>query len=265
MGYLDGLGDLQTQHSCLVLIDVTETCNLECPTCFAASGPGAGRHVPGHAVMRSLDAAIARENGKVDALMLSGGEPTVHPGILDIIRAATERNVTRVILNTNGIRIARDDAFLHELERLRDRVEIYLQFDGFRESTHRWHRGEDLRDVKDAAIRRLTDARIFTTLAVAVAKGVNEDEVGAIVDMALDTDYLAGRRDPAAVRLRAGERLRPDGPRDDDRDDRPDGCPDERPRHRRRLHRPPLQPPGLRDADLHGPPRRRRSTGASCR
>ena len=192
MGYLDGLGDLQTQHSCLVLIDVTETCNLECPTCFAASGPGAGKHVPGHAVMRSLDAAIARENGKVDALMLSGGEPTVHPGILDIIRAATERNVTRVILNTNGIRIARDDTFLHELEKLRDRVEIYLQFDGFRESTHRWHRGEDLRDIKDAAIRRLTDARIFTTLAVAVAKGVNEDEVGAIVDMALDTDYLAG-------------------------------------------------------------------------
>ncbi len=192
MGYLDGLGDLQTQHSCLVLIDVTETCNLECPTCFAASGPGVGRHAPEPAVMRTLDAAIAREGGKVDALMLSGGEPTVHPGILDLVRAATERNVTRVVLNTNGIRIARDDAFLGELARLRDRVEIYLQFDGFRESTYRWHRGEDLRAVKDAAIRRLTDARIFTTLAVTVAKGVNEDEVGAIVDMALDTDYLAG-------------------------------------------------------------------------
>jgi 7,8-dihydro-6-hydroxymethylpterin dimethyltransferase len=192
MGYLDGLGDLQTQHSCLVLIDVTETCNLECPTCFAISSPGAGRHAPEPAVMRTLDAAIAREGGRVDALMLSGGEPTVHPGILDLVRAATERNVTRVILNTNGIRIARDDAFLHELAKLRDRVEIYLQFDGFRESTYRWHRGEDLRAVKDAAIRRLTDARIFTTLAVAVARGVNDDEVGAIVDLALDTDYLAG-------------------------------------------------------------------------
>ena len=124
--------------------------------------------------------------------MLSGGEPTVHPGIVDLIRAAVERNVTRVIINTNGVRIARDDAFLHELESMRDRVEVYLQFDGFRESTYRWHRGEDLRAVKDAAIRRLTDARIFTTLAVAVAKGVNEDEVGAIVDLVFDTDYLAG-------------------------------------------------------------------------
>jgi uncharacterized radical SAM superfamily Fe-S cluster-containing enzyme len=192
MGYLDGLGDLQTQHSCVLLVDVTETCNLECPTCFAISGPGVGRHAPQNEVLRTLDAAIAREGGRIDALMLSGGEPTVHPGILDLIRAAIDRDVTRVILNTNGLRIARDDAFLGELAAMRDRVEIYLQFDGFRESTYRWHRGADLRAVKQDAIRRLTDARIFTTLAVAVAKGVNEDEVGAIVDMVFDTDYLAG-------------------------------------------------------------------------
>jgi len=44
MGYLDGLGDLQTQHSCILLLDVTETCNLQCPTCFAASGPGINKH-----------------------------------------------------------------------------------------------------------------------------------------------------------------------------------------------------------------------------
>ena len=156
--------------------------------------------------MRTLDAAIAREGGKVDALMLSGGEPTVHPGILDLVRAATERNVTRVVLNTNGIRIARDDAFLGELAKLRDRVEIYLQFDGFRESTYRWHRGEDLRAIKDAAIRRLTDARIFTTLAVAVAKGVNEDEVGRDRRPGARHRLPRGRRDPADVRVRACER-----------------------------------------------------------
>ena len=63
--------------------------------------------------------------------MLSGGEPTVHPEVLEIIEAATERNVTRVILNTNGIRIAKDDRFVAALGRLRGRVEVYLQFDGF--------------------------------------------------------------------------------------------------------------------------------------
>jgi uncharacterized radical SAM superfamily Fe-S cluster-containing enzyme len=192
MGYLDGLGDLQTQHSCVLLLDVTENCNLQCPTCFAASGPGLNRHARVAHLMRSLDAAIAREGGRVDALMLSGGEPTVHPEISEILRAATERAVTRVVLNTNGIRIARDDRFLATLASLRERVEVYLQFDGFREATHRFHRGEDLRDVKAEAIRRLTGERIFTTLAMAVARGVNDDEVGDVVDLAFATDYIAG-------------------------------------------------------------------------
>ena len=257
MGYLDGLGDLQTQHSCVLLVDVTETCNLECPTCFAISAPGVGRHAPKNEVLRTLDAAIAREGGRIDALMLSGGEPTVHPGIVDLIRAAVERNVTRVIINTNGIRIARDDAFLHELESLRDRVEVYLQFDGFRESTYRWHRGEDLRAVKDAAIRRLTDARIFTTLAVAVAKGVNEDEVGAILDLVFDTDYLAGVAIQPMFTAGRANATRSDGPGDHDRDDRPVRRADRRASHRGRLHRPPVLAPRLRVADLLRPPRRR--------
>ena len=188
----DGLGDLQTQHSCVLLLDVTENCNLNCPTCFAAAGPGISRFARLPDLMRTLDASIVREGGRIDVLMLSGGEPTVHPEILEIIEAATEREVTRVILNTNGIRIARDDRFLAGLARLRGRVEIYLQFDGFELESHLYHRGEDLRAVKNEAIRRLADARIFTTLAVAVAQDVNDREVGAIVDYALATDYVAG-------------------------------------------------------------------------
>ena len=112
MGYIDGLGDLQTQHTCILLLDVTENCNLHCPTCFAGSGPGIDRYARLPHILRSLDTAIEREGGQIDVLMLSGGEPTVHPEIVEIIQAATERNVTRVVLNTNGIRIARDDRFL---------------------------------------------------------------------------------------------------------------------------------------------------------
>ncbi len=192
MGYGDGLGDLQTQHSCVLLLDITENCNLECPTCFAAAAPGIGRFARLPHLLRSLDAAIEREGGRVDVLMLSGGEPTVHPEVLEIIRAATERNVTRVILNTNGIRVARDDRFLAGLEALRGRLEVYLQFDGFELDSHLHHRGTDLREVKAEALRRLAAARIFTTLAVAVADGVNDHEVGAIAEFALDTDYVAG-------------------------------------------------------------------------
>ena len=117
MGYANGLGRLQTQHSCILLMDVTEHCNLNCPTCFAASGTNVGRYARLPHILRTLDASIEREGGKIDVLMLSGGEPTVHPEIVEIIKAAVERKVTRVLLNTNGIRVARDDRFLAALHR----------------------------------------------------------------------------------------------------------------------------------------------------
>src|SRR4029450_5130483 len=97
-----------------------------------------------------------------------------------------------VLLNTNGVRIARDDRILDALRKLRDRVEVYLQFDGFDLESHLFHRGEDLRDTKAEAIRRLTDARIFTTLTMVVAEGVNDHEIGAVANYAFDTDYIAG-------------------------------------------------------------------------
>lgn len=192
MNYVNGLGELQTQHSCILLLDVTEACNLNCPTCFAESGTGINKYVPKEHVLRTLDSMIERENGRVEVLMLSGGEPTVHPQLIEIIQEATARNVTRVVLNTNGIRVARDDRLMAELAKLRSRVEVYLQFDGFLPETHLYHRGEDLRAIKAEAIKRLGQARIFTSLVMAVAAGVNDKEVGDVARYALETDYIAG-------------------------------------------------------------------------
>ena len=187
------------------------------PDLLRGRGPGIGRFARLPHILRSLDAAIEREGGRVDVLMLSGGEPTVHPEVLEIIEAATERNVTRVILNTNGdpdrqgrpVRGARSGA-------LRGRVEVYLQFDGFELESHLYHRGEDLRDVKAEALRRLAAERVFTTLAVAVADGVNDREVGAIADYALATDYIAGVAFQPVFGSGRIEPDRPDAPRHDD-------------------------------------------------
>lgn len=192
LGYMQGLGELQTQHSCILLLDITENCNLNCPTCFAGSGTGVNRYARLDHITRSLDTAIKREGGKIDVLMLSGGEPTVHPDVIEVIKEATARDVTRVVINTNGVRIAKDDRFVDALAKLRGRVEVYMQFDGFALDTHLYHRGKDLRDIKTRAIQRLADARIFTTLVMAVAEGVNDREVGEVVQYAFDTDYVAG-------------------------------------------------------------------------
>ncbi len=190
--YLRGLGEMQTQHTCILLEDVTETCNLRCPTCYAGSAPALTGVATLEDVLANLDQRIARENGKLDVLMISGGEPTIHPQFLDIMAAVVDRPVVRVIVNSNGVELARNDRILDFLRRHRERVEVYLQFDGFRASTHKHHRNADLRAVKERAVARLSGAGVFTTLTMTAALGVNDDEIGAVVRYALETPFVGG-------------------------------------------------------------------------
>jgi len=167
------------QHSCLGLIEVNSNCNLDCPICFADSGHQPdGFALTVEQVELMLDAFVAAE-GEPEVVQFSGGEPTIHPDIVRFIEMAKERGIKAVMLNTNGIRIASDDAFLAELARVRPH--IYLQFDGLEERTHRAIRGRDLRDVKRRALDRCAEAGLLVTLVAAVEKGVNEHEVGEIV------------------------------------------------------------------------------------
>jgi uncharacterized radical SAM superfamily Fe-S cluster-containing enzyme len=190
--YLAGLGEMQTQHTCILLADITESCNLRCPTCFADSSPDLHGVVPVRDVLANVDQRLARENGRLDVLMLSGGEPTLHPEFGGLVRELAARNIVRIVLNTNGVRIARDDELLTTLTRYADRVEVYLQFDGFSERANRVHRGADLRAIKTRAVERLSAAGVFTTLTMTAALGVNDEEIGAVIEYALATPYVGG-------------------------------------------------------------------------
>ncbi|HSK33804.1 MAG TPA: hypothetical protein VK903_09990, partial [Propionicimonas sp.] len=97
-----------------------------------------------------------------------------------------------VLINTNGIQIARDDALVEFLEQHRDRFEVYLQFDGFRLSTHQHHRNADLRRIKRQAVARLSAAGVVTTLTMTAALGVNDDEIGDVVKFGLETPFVGG-------------------------------------------------------------------------
>ncbi|MDE2482607.1 MAG: radical SAM protein [bacterium] len=191
MGYEHGLGPTHLQHSCIFLLDITTQCNLSCPACYAHSSPENSLYLPLDAALHAVDTAIARENGRLDVVMLSGGEPTVHPQFRELLAALVERPVTRILINTNGIRLANDDAFLDLLHRHRDRAEVYLQYDGQRASTHETLRGMDLTATKARAVQRLSDARIFTTLVMTVTNE-NADQVGEVLDTCFGTPYVGG-------------------------------------------------------------------------
>ncbi len=191
-GYLDGLGEMQTQHTCILLEDVVEACNLRCPTCFTDSSPELSGVVPVEDVLANVDQRLAREGGRLDVVMLSGGETTLHPELATLLAELAARPVVRILLNTNGVRLARDEALADLLAAHRERVEVYLQYDGTSAVASRHHRGGDLRAHKHEALRRLSEREVFTTLTMTASLGVNDGEIGDVVRVALDTPYVGG-------------------------------------------------------------------------
>jgi uncharacterized radical SAM superfamily Fe-S cluster-containing enzyme len=183
-----GLCPDHQQHACMGVIEVTNACNLDCPLCFANAGrrhihSPTGFQLTYDQVNFMLDAYLAAE-GNPEVLQFSGGEPTLHPRILDFIELAQQKGISYVMLNTNGLRIAHDDRFLEGLARLKPHV--YLQFDGFEAETNRILRGRpDLLDVKLRALDRLAEADIRVVLSSVIERGVNEHEAGRIVDFGL--------------------------------------------------------------------------------
>jgi 7,8-dihydro-6-hydroxymethylpterin dimethyltransferase len=183
-----GLCPDHQQHACLGIIEVNSACNMECPLCFANAGPGFNLTL--EEVEEILDHLVETE-GNPEVVQFSGGEPSIHPQIVEMIRAARSRNIRHVMLNTNGKRIADDDAFLEALAELRP--SIYFQFDGFEQETYRVLRGEpDILETKLRALDRLAAIDCSVVLVPAVERGVNLHEVGAIVRFGLEHPAVRG-------------------------------------------------------------------------
>jgi uncharacterized radical SAM superfamily Fe-S cluster-containing enzyme len=176
------------QHACLGVIEINNLCNLDCPVCFANAGThhahnGNGFELTYEQVNFMLDAYIAAE-GNPEVLQFSGGEPTLHPRILEFIALANQKGIRYVMLNTNGIRIARDDRFLEGLAELKPH--IYLQFDGFEPETNRILRGKpDLIEDKLRALERLAEADVRVVLVAVIERDVNEHEAGRILEFGM--------------------------------------------------------------------------------
>jgi uncharacterized radical SAM superfamily Fe-S cluster-containing enzyme len=195
--YRDGLPASHGQHTCILVLNITDRCNYGCTTCYAvAKAPGTA--VPRDEaptiedILLTVQTILQREGGRLSVLMLSGGEPTVRDDLQQIIARLSELPITRILLNTNGRRIARDDKFLAFLHEHRDRLEIYLQFDGVRDTTYQQLRNEAVAREKLCALQRLSEAGLFTTLVMTVARGINEDEIGDVAMLGLETSRCAG-------------------------------------------------------------------------
>ncbi len=179
------------QHGCTLLIEITDACNLSCPTCYAMSSPERQTHRSLEQIEKMLDLAV-RNEGEPSIVQISGGEPTIHPQFFEVLDAARRRPIQHLLVNTNGIRIARDKGFAERLKTYEPGLEIYLQFDSFRRDTVEVLRGADTRRIHKLALEKLNALNISTTLVATVRRGLNDDELGEIIDYACKQACVRG-------------------------------------------------------------------------
>lgn len=196
-GNADKPGTPETLSTCLALIEIVDSCNLACPTCFADSPVGAGSsRLLAHPLdeLRGRILGVLERKGGIEILQLSGGEPTLHPQLFELLDwIHDEPRIDYCLLNTNGLRLAREAAFLTELgERARrGRFQLYLQYDGPGEAGQRELRGTDLRELKHEVMAACEGERIPFTLAMTVTPA-NLDQLWATVETGLRFEACRG-------------------------------------------------------------------------
>jgi len=186
-----GLCPDHMQHSCLTVLEITDHCNLRCPVCYADSGPERLTHKP-LAVVEAMLNAVVKSEGEADVVQISGGEPTLHPDFFAILDAARARPIKHLMINTNGIRLAQDPAFAARLAEYSPGIEIYLQFDSLRAEVHQALRGADLTRIRMQALEAANRHNLSTTLVVTLKRGLNDDEIGDIIQFGLKQPCVRG-------------------------------------------------------------------------
>ncbi len=185
-----GLCSEHEQHTCIGVLEITDNCNLTCPMCYAASSPGQ-KHRSVEEVFRAIDALVQAE-GRADVLQISGGEPTTHPEFETILDYALSKPIEYVMINTNGIRFAKDDRLIEKLAANRERVEIYFQLDGLNDEVQVALRGAKLTETKLAALERIGQSGLHATIVTTLQAGVNLDQLGPLLDFAAARPWITG-------------------------------------------------------------------------
>lgn len=165
------------QHVCLPVIEILSHCNMQCPVCMKRFGK---QFMLTPDEFTGIIDNLIKTEGYVDVINISGGEPTLHPQFKELIMIALEKGITQISVSTNGL-ILLEDAALRIFFKEHG-VIVALQFDGFQSSTYSFLRGDDLAVKKQKLIELFDAEGILYSFVVAVAKGVNDNEIQAITD-----------------------------------------------------------------------------------
>ncbi|WP_428268316.1 radical SAM protein [Haliangium sp.] len=167
----------------LPVVTITSACNLDCPICYVHNKNKDPYNMSREHMAAILDHLAAEHGGDIDIVNLTGGEPTLHPELLDFVQMARDAGVHRVSVCTNGIRLAKDEELVKRFAELG--VRVALSFDSFEEDADYLLQGAHLLAIKQRVMDLLEEHQVDCTLIPVMTKGVNDHEVGQIIEYAL--------------------------------------------------------------------------------
>lgn len=173
----------------LPIFSVTNNCNLQCPICFTHNRPDT-IYNKSLQELQSILEHIARESQELDLLNLTGGEPTLHPNILDLLNMCAKQRFRRISMNSNGLRIGADRAFAERIKQ--SGVQVVLSLDTLDAGQSRIIHGKDIVAEKIAALAMLEELNIPTVLLLVWIPTVNDSEVPQLIRDWLPKTFICG-------------------------------------------------------------------------
>lgn len=180
-----GSSTIRYGRGAVLTVDLTNRCNMMCDPCFMdANQVGYVHELSWEEIKQILDDAANVRPRRQMSIQFSGGEPTLSPHFLDAIRYAREKGYFAVQCATNGLRFAEEPGFAQKAKEAGLRM-AYLQFDGVTNEANSHRKIRNLYDVKLRAIEELSAVGIDVILVVTIVNGVNNDQVGPIIEFAV--------------------------------------------------------------------------------
>ena len=181
-----GTSTIKHGRGSVLTIDLTNRCNMMCDPCFMdANQVGFVHELTWEDIKTLLDNAISIKPRRQMSVQFSGGEPTMSPFFLDAVRYAREVGYNSVQAATNGIEFAKSPEFCKQAADAGLRF-AYLQFDGIGNAANEHRKVGNLFDVKLRAIENLHNAGVDIVPVTTIINGINNEQVGRIIQFALD-------------------------------------------------------------------------------
>ncbi len=175
------------QRSCLPVVPVTSSCNLDCPVCYTLNKNRPAYHMTRDEFREILD-QIRAQDPDMQIINFTGGEPLLHPAFCDLVAMCRQAGIQRITVSTNGLAFLTDDTLLPRLTELGAR--IVFSFNAFTPEPYVLTAGRDLLEKKLEILSLLAKYGPSTTLLTVAAAGVNDREIGDIVRYVLDHDFI---------------------------------------------------------------------------